>query len=409
MVIKHLQSRLTQVGVIRLGEKRKSANGKEYPAKLETFRVTSPSKPLIESVSALLGGEVRPWQSKTGPEWEVVTNATEIAVHVPPQLIDPNYELWGNGFRARFCDGETERIRGAACLCEAAARQRYERAKLPWPEDGLFERTKDDCKPTTRLTLMISDIPAGAGTFKLESHGLNAAAELPALSAAIAAANQPIPATLRLQQREGGVMKILDGREKVEARKYAVPVLDFFGLFTPRQAFSGQLESAIQQAITGATQQAIESAKLTEAAVLDLAEGLETVEALQDLWRAAGKDGALTDAVKQVLQQRSAEISAATAKVAEKGAPAEKPEPTPPPAAPAVAPPAAQIEDAEVEPDRDEVWGSIVREAQKVGWNLKGLYAKYEERMGHSPDAAEASGWKYQEFLTALKAGEVPA
>lgn len=405
MSIKNLQTRLTQVGVIRLGEKRKAASGKEYPAKLETFRVTSPSKPLIESVSGLLGGEVRPWQSKTGPEWEVVTNATEIAVHVPPQVIDPNYELWGNGFRARFCDGETERIRGAACLCEAAARLRYDRAKLPWPADGMFERNpKEDCKPTTRITLMISDIPAGAGTFKLESHGMNAAAELPALSAAIAAANQPIPATLRLQQREGGVMKIVDGREKVEARKYAVPVLDFFGLFTPRQAFSGQLESAIQNAIGSGNQQAIEAPKLTEGDVLDQAEGLKTVEELQQLWRRAASDGALTDPVKQVLQGRVDEIRAAESKPAA----AKAVETAPPAAAPAPVPPVTTVVDAETEPDRDDMWGAIVREAKNANWNLTTLYAKYQERMGHSPDdEAQASGWKYQEFLTALKKGEV--
>lgn len=398
MSIKNLQSRLTQVGVIRLGEKRKAASGKEYPAKLETFRVTSPSKPLIESVAALLGGEVRPWQSKTGPEWEVVTSATEIAVHVPPQVIDPNYELWGNGFRARFCDGETERIRGAACLCEAAARQRYERTKLSWPEDGLFERTKDDCKPTTRITLMISDIPAGAGTFKLESHGMNAAAELPALSAAIAAASQPIPATLRLQQREGGVMKIVDGREKVEARKYAVPVLDFFGLFTPRQAFSGQLESAIQQAIGGSRQAltAVEEAPpardwLAEIAAADTAVRLSNLK--EDMQAAGVRDEAVVGAWKA----RGAALVAAA-------------KPAPASVAQAVEPAAVKVEDAEVEPDRDEAWGAIVREAKKVGWNLSALKAKYAERMEHdADDETQATGWKYQEFLTALKNGEVSA
>lgn len=400
MAIKQLQSRLTQVGVIRLGEKRVSAQGKEYPAKLETFRVTSPSKPLIESVAALLGGEVRPWRSKTGPEWEVVTNATEIPVHVPPQVIDPNYELWGNGFRARFCDGETERIRGAACLCEAAARVRYERAGLRWPDDGMFERTKDDCKPTTRLTLMISDIPAGAGTFKLESHGLNAAAELPALSAAIAAASQPIPATLRLQQREGGVMKIVDGREKVEARKYAVPVLDFFGLFTPRQAFSGQLESAIQQAIGGREQQAIEAAKLTAGDVLDQAEKLDSVPELQELWRRAAADKVLTDDVKKALQGR---VDAVNKKLAEQQA-------TPAPAegaatAPIQQQPTDKIVDADVEPDADEQWAAIVREAGKVGWNLPTLEAKFTEAVGKG--SSDADGWDLEHFLGELKNGRI--
>jgi hypothetical protein len=395
MAIKQLQSRLTQVGVIRLGEKRKAASGKEYPAKLETFRVTSPSKPLIESVAALLGGEARPWQSKTGPEWEVVTNATEIAVHVPPQVIDPNYELWGNGFRARFCDGETERIRGAACLCEVAARVRYERAKLAWPEDGLFERTKDDCKPTTRITLMISDIPAGAGTFKLESHGMNAAAELPALSAAIAAASQPIPATLRLQQREGGVMKIVDGREKVEARKYAVPVLDFFGLFTPRQAFSGQLESAIQQAIGGG-QQALTAAReeppardwLAEIAAADTTVRLNNLK--EDMQAAGVRDERIVDAWKA----RGAELVAAT-----------KPAPAATKVAATEVSAADKIVDADVEPDADETWASIVREAGKTGWNLSTLEGQFKAAVGKA--SSDANGWELEHFLGELKNGRI--
>ena len=43
MPIKTVQKRLTQVGVIRLGEQRVSGNGNNYPAKLETLRFTSPS------------------------------------------------------------------------------------------------------------------------------------------------------------------------------------------------------------------------------------------------------------------------------------------------------------------------------------------------------------------------------
>ena len=43
-----LQKRLTQVGVIHLGEKRTGNNGKQFPAKLETFRLTSPSKAVRE-------------------------------------------------------------------------------------------------------------------------------------------------------------------------------------------------------------------------------------------------------------------------------------------------------------------------------------------------------------------------
>jgi hypothetical protein len=83
------------------------------------LRFTSPSKPLIEAVAAAYGGEVQPWQAPTGPQWEVITGAKEIPVLVPPQRIDPNMEHWGNGYRDRLCDGETELIRKAPCLCAA--------------------------------------------------------------------------------------------------------------------------------------------------------------------------------------------------------------------------------------------------------------------------------------------------
>ncbi len=412
MPIMTVQQRLKQVGVIRLGEKRLSKNNKPYPAKLETFRLTSPARHIIEAVAAKYGGEVRDWpDAPDGPQFQVTTQSIALDVYVLPQKIDPNMELWGNRHKVRHCDGVTEKIRNTPCMCEAAARARYQKAGMEFPEDGRFVRDpRADCKPTTRISVALADI--SDGQWKVEAHGWNAAAELPTqASVYLAVAQRPVPAVLRMDHRDEPKLIIENGVEKVDARKFSVPVLDFGDLFTMRQALTGGVDAAVARALAAQKDRpAIEASKLTEAAVLDLAEGLDTVEALQDLWRAAGKDGALTDAVRQVLQQRSAEIQAAT-----KSAPTEKTEPAPPPAtaapaaASAVVPSASQVVDAETEPDRDEVWGSIVREAQKVGWNLKGLYAKYAERMGHSPDDAEASGWKYQEFLTALKAGEVSA
>ena len=407
MPIMQLQKRLTQVGVIRLGEKRLSKNNKQYPAKLETFRLTSPARWIIEAAAAKYGGEVRDWpDAPDGPQFQVTTTSKALDVYVLPQKIDPNLELWGNRHRVRFCNGVTERIRNTPCLCEAAARVRYQRAGMEFPEDGRFVRDpRTDCKPTTRISVALADV--GDGQWKVEAHGWNAAAELPTkASVYLELTQKAVPAVLRLNMRSDAVMTIVNGAEKVESREYVVPELDFGGLFTIREALTGGVDAAVARALTAQQERpAIEAAKLTEAAVLDLAEGLDTVEALQDLWRAAGKDEVLTAAVKQVLQQRSAEIQAATAKPADK----QDPEPTPPPATPAVVPPVTQVVDAETEPDRDEVWGSIAREAQKVGWNLSALYAKYEERMGHRPDSDDATGWKYQEFLTALKAGEVAA
>src|SRR5690606_22098123 len=227
MPIKQLQQRLSQVGVIRLGEKRTSKNGRGYTAKLETFRLTSPSRSVIEKAARLFGGEVQDWpDGPSGPEFQVVTNVTELPVYVLPQRIDPNLELWGRGHKIRHCDGVTERIRNIPCMCESAARARYEQAGIPWPEDGRFIRGENDCKPTTRISVVIADV--SDRQWKLESHGWNAAAELPtAATVYLAMANRPVPAILRLDQRQQRKLIIDGGQERVESRKFAVPVLDF--------------------------------------------------------------------------------------------------------------------------------------------------------------------------------------
>jgi hypothetical protein len=393
MPIKTLQQRLTQVGVIRLGEQRVSQRGKKYPAKLETLRFTSPSKPLVDAVAGLYGGTVKPWDSPTGPQFEVVTQAKEIPVLVPPQRIDPNLELWGNGYRSRMCDGETEQIRQCPCLCEAA--------KAAGKPGG----PNDTCKPTTRMSLMLADVPS-LGTWRLESHGWNAAAELPTLAASIESAPQPIPARLEVQVRE---KKTFDPtkppKEQVESRVFMVPVLHFDWI-TPSQAFGGQLGAAARAALGGGQErQAIESGKVesgrrkyTPAEYVGMAELAQNIEQVRALWTDAAHDEALTDAVKLALTERVNELNAA---------PSERPAAAPPPTEPAVEtqPITPDVIDAEVEPDADAVWMQIQAAAGAKGWNSPAL----EERVCQflSKPSDEANGFELQRFLNAVQAGEV--
>jgi hypothetical protein len=399
--IKTVQSRLTQVGVIRLGEQRVSQRGSKYPAKLETFRFTSPSKPLIDAVAALYGGEVKPWQATTGPQFEVVTGAKEVPVLVPPQRIDPNLELWGNGFRSRMCDGETEKLRNQPCLCAAAAAA------------GRRADPRETCKPTTRMSLMLADVPT-LGTFKIESHGWNAAAELPTLASAIENAPQPIPARLVVELRE---KKVFDPskppKEQVETRTFMVPVV-LFDFVTPAQAFGGQIGAAARTALGGGrpARQAIESAepaqveparrKYTPAEYVGMAELATNIDQVRALWTDANTDEALTDAVKAALQGRVGELKTAAQKPAEAQAEAQ---PTNQPAPTAPQGDVHEVVDAEVEPNADQVWMQIQAAAGGKGWNAPQL----EERVLaflHKP-SDEANGFDLQRFLTAVQAGEV--
>jgi hypothetical protein len=388
--IKELQQRLTQVGVIRLGEKKKTSGGKEFPAKLETLRFTSPSRPLIDAVAAKYGGTVRPWQSTTGPQWEVITQTKEIPVLVPPQNIDPNYELWGNGFRSRMCDGETERIRNQACMCAA----------------------KRECKPTTRMSLMLAEIPS-LGTWKLESHGWNAAAELPMLADSIARAPQPIPARLEVQARQKKLLDPSKPQDKqVETRNYMVPVLHF-DFVTPAQAFGGQIAAAAQQALGGGQPAAAIGAapadggeKLTPAEVVRLAGFVRSVAQLQALWKDAAKDGALTADVRKVLEARAAELGpkpstpTGEARPAPAAAPVQSaadPEPT--------APPAEEVAVGEVEPDTDTLWMQILKAAGDRKWNTDGVEQRVYGRFKKTSD--EINGWEMATLLDEIKSGVI--
>jgi hypothetical protein len=393
VAIKTLQQRLTQVGVIRLGEKRVSQKGKQYPAKLETLRFTSPSQPLIAAVAAAYGGEVKPWQAPTGPQWEVVTQAKEIPVLVPPQRIDPNMELWGNGFRSRLCDGETEIIRREPCLCAAALAA------------GRKAGPMDTCKPTTRMSLMLADIPS-LGTWKLEAHGWNAAAELPTLAASIESAPQPIPARLEVQVRE---KKLFDpskaAKDQIESRVFMVPVLHF-DFVTPAQAFGGQIGAAAQAALGASQQQrlAIEAAKaestrlkLSPADYITAAEDAPHLEDVRDLWTAAKADGALTDEVKVALNARAAKLPQPQDATPAKATPAQQPAAAPPPT--------DDVVDVEVAPDADAVWVQILAAGGEKGWSAADVDLKVTDFLKKPSD--EADGFQLGHALEAVKTGVI--
>jgi hypothetical protein len=391
--IKTVQKRLTQVGVIRLGEQRTSQRGKKYPARLETLRFTSPSRNLIEAVAAAYGGEVKPWQGNRSPEWEVITATKEVPVLVPPQKIDPNMEHWGPGFRDRLCDGEAERMRQAPCLCAAAI------------EAGKPFGQRDVCKPTTRMSLMLADIPS-LGTWKLEARGWNAAAELPGLDASIENAPFPVPGRLVVSVRE---KKDFDpsksGDDAIESKVYVVPEV-LFDWLTPAQAFGGELGAAARAALGAASIQrhAIEAAKVEDARPKmtaeeygSAAEDAAEVEDVRGLWTLANRDGVLTEALAALLTARVAALTGGDGK--------PKPTAEAPTPAPVEPPPADDVVDVEVEPNADEVWSRIQPIAGELGWSTKELEQRVEKFLGKS--SGEADGFELTRFLGALGAGEV--
>ena len=180
--IRDLQASMVELGRIRLGTFNPEGRGR--PEKLDRFRLTSDDGRLIHLVAEIYGGEARQYtpQRSNESQWEVITEVNELPVYVPQQQIEPWLEAWRPGTCIRRCDGERERQQDVPCLCNAGK-----------------VAAADICKPVVRVQLMLHDVP-GIGTWRLESHGTYACAEMSMLAPLVANAPMPVPAMLRLRQ-----------------------------------------------------------------------------------------------------------------------------------------------------------------------------------------------------------------
>ena len=211
MPIIDLQRRGVQLGRIRLGAK--AAGGR--PKALQTFRLTSRHRDLLDTAAERYGGTVEPWEEpKSGDRWELFTETDELPIMVPPAVrpgdsaLSQWYELWGGGGCVRRCDGYRAVLvdgkRGDLdCVCD--------------PDDRA-------CEPHTRLQVVLVDLDA-FGLWRLDTKGANAAAELASIADDLAratAAGWKLPATLRLEQREW--RGVVEGKGAVTHR-FVVPVI----------------------------------------------------------------------------------------------------------------------------------------------------------------------------------------
>lgn len=177
--VHELRRRVVEQGRIRMGVKvmlsgvDKSGNQKSRPEKLRRFRFTTQDRDAIDVIAEKYGGKVDPWAESPTPEtWQVTVTEAKIPVVLPPDPLggSPIYELWSGGGCQRRCDG----IDCTLPLPDSAADD-AEQSVVPCVCRAQQRRL---CKPTTRLNVVLRDIPFG-GVWRLESKGWNAAEELP--------------------------------------------------------------------------------------------------------------------------------------------------------------------------------------------------------------------------------------
>lgn len=213
MPILTLQQRVKEVGRIRIGQK----GPKGQPQKLTVFRFTSFDKRAIEKIAALYGGDVRPCTDKDlEGQHEVITGVSEIPFIVSPIPPSQFMELWSGGGCTKRCDGQTELLSGKPCNCTPG---------------------EEECKPTTRLSLVLPDVP-GIGVWRIETHGWNAATELiPTFEflQKISGPGRPASGLLAIEERKGRV----DGK----TTRFMVPVIRTE--FTPRQLLEASNQNAL--------------------------------------------------------------------------------------------------------------------------------------------------------------------
>jgi Recombination directionality factor-like len=368
-----LQQQMVELGRIRIGTKAPTKSGGSRPAKLDSFRFTSQDKAMVDAVAATYGGEALPWMNGGVQQFEVYTPAREVPILLPKKPVSQWYEMWSAGGCLRRCDGTTNVLTDDSCECPQDNLQR-----------ALLAQRGEACKATTRLNVVMSDLP-GLGVWRLESHGYWAAVQLPPVADILSRAGEAgayLPARLVLAQK---TKKQIKGG-KSETFTWVVPTILLDA--TPRQLMSGHAPGAIgaPSAAIGASRPAIESGQPPLPKPTDREGWLARIQAtttaddLTDLLRRAREVLNQTDgqALMPVFEERYTALN-----------PEEFVQ--------------GEWVDEDVDGhDLDVLWGAITENAPE-GWGGERLGAEFTRRTGARSDSATEE--QMREFLAWLKAG----
>lgn len=154
-----------------MGTSTPGANGGKRPLKSKYWILSSPNKAYLDAAAELFGGVVEPWEHEKKKEWRLITQTTQLPVYVLPFAPQQALELYDEKRRviSLRCNGITCSRRNGAGKWETEACQ-CNPAENPNPECG--------ARLTSRFNFIIHAIPT-ISTWMLETHGYNAAIEMP--------------------------------------------------------------------------------------------------------------------------------------------------------------------------------------------------------------------------------------
>ncbi|WP_193613125.1 hypothetical protein [Nocardioides lijunqiniae] len=376
-----LQRRHAELGRIRLGAKQ-GGNGR--PMKLECFRFTSPSEGYVKDLAQLYGGAARPWDNNGKAEFEVFTEARSIDVIAVKGGLSQWLETWSGGGCTHRCDGEVNTLTNEACN----------------PNDPAHK----NAKPTTRLSLMLPELDA-MGVWRMESHGWNAAAEIPAVAELAQYVGDLVPAVLHLVERRS----VRDGKTS----RFVVPVLDLrIGVARLRELVAEKSGTAPELATAGPQRPALAAGPSAPSAPAEPDAYAPFFARVADALQRTDLIGIWDDAKAQQLvgPQAQATERAAEFVAAWKARAHDLPETAPAAASTVDEPDADGVVDAEIVPDppaaagdADAVWQQVLAACGERGMSMPDVEDDFAQRMG-GLSSAEASAEELATYLQLVQA-----
>jgi hypothetical protein len=267
-----------ELGRIRTGYSTPHADPKKRPVaqRSATFILSSHSREYVERAAALYGGKAEEWtpQGSKISQFRVITEARELRAILPPgDPLSQDNELWTGGGCARRCDGITEKLSRRPCLCLAEHGEQ-------WHE----QPAGTVCKPTSRLNVMLADLP-DFGVWRLETHSYYAAdAMAGGIDAVLAATDgkSPMPLRMWIEQREV--------KRRGKTKRFPV-VMVVPAIPSLRHALSGPLSMAAALDPGTIERPAIEAAPAEVPDYLDEARKCRTSDEVRQVWHKANRAG----------------------------------------------------------------------------------------------------------------------
>jgi hypothetical protein len=289
-----MKRQAAELGRIRTGYSRPNPkpDGKPIPVKSKTFVLTSHSREYVERAADLYGGRVEQWtpQNQSVTQWRVITDAAELRAILPAgDPLSQSYEFWTGGGCERRCDGVTEQLKRQPCVCLA-------RFGENWHERS----PKQVCRPTSRINVMLPDLP-DLGVWRLESHSYYAADAMAGGLDTVLQATEGkslMPVRMWIEHRQ--IMR--DGKPKHFPVVMVVPSLPKL-----RHALTGPISTAAALDPSTLDRPAIEAAPAEPVDYRAEARKCRTADEVLQVWQRAraaghGDDTVLRDDLKQIAE-----------------------------------------------------------------------------------------------------------